>query len=191
MTKRVVVAGLLGGIAMYVWSVIAHVVLPLGQVGIKQVPNETPVLAALTASVGNSHGLYLFPRLEPGSSMQQYQQKLDSSPSGLIVYHEPGRQAMSAGQLITDFITEVIEALLAAFLVAQTRLSTFAGRVGFIAVVGVLANIATNIPYWNWYGFPGTYTASYVFMGVVGFIVAGLVIAAMLGRGDAARVATA
>jgi hypothetical protein len=191
MTKRVFIAGLVGGVAMYVWSFIAHVILPLGQVGVKELPNEPPVLSALSASVGNSHGLYLFPRMEPGSSMQQYQQKLASSPSGLIVYHEAGREAMTAGQLVTDFVTEVVEALLAAFLLAQTRLSTFGGRVGFVAVIGVLANIATNIPYWNWYGFPGTYTASYVFMGVVGFIVAGLVIAAMLRRGEATRVATA
>jgi len=191
MTKRVVIAGLLGGIAMYLWSFIAHVVLPLGQVGVQELPNEPPVLSALSASVGNSHGLFLFPRMDPGSSMQQYQQKLTTSPSGLLVYHAPGGEALTARQLTTDFITELVEALLAAFLVAQTRLSTFGGRVGFVAVLGVVANIATNIPYWNWYGFPSTYTASYIFMGVVGFIVAGLVIAAMLRRGETARVATA
>ncbi len=191
MTKRIVIAGLLGGIAMYAWSVIAHVVLPLGQAGIKELPNEQPVLSALSASVGDSHGLFLFPRMNPGSTMQQYQQKLANTPSGLIVYHAPGGSAMTPGQLITDFITELMEALLAAFLVAQTRIATFAGRLGFIAVLGVLANMATNIPYWNWYGFPGTYTASYIFMGVMAFVVAGLVIATMLGRRTAARVATA
>ena len=89
---------------------------------------------------------------------------------------------MSARQLVTDFFTELVQALLAAFLLTQTRLTTFAGRVGFIATLGVLANIATNIPYWNWYGFPGTYTASYVFMGVVAYIIGGVVIAAMLRR---------
>ena len=61
---------------MYIWSFIAHVVLPLGEVGVHQMPNEQPVLAALSASVGDNHGLYLFPRMEAGASLQQYQQKL-------------------------------------------------------------------------------------------------------------------
>ncbi len=182
MTKRIVVAGLLGGIAMYIWGVVAHVLLPLGEVGVKELPNEQPVLSALSASVGNSNGLFLFPRLDPGSNMQQYQQKLAAGPSGLLIYHAPGAEAMSARRLVTDFFTELVQALLAAFLLTQTRLTTFAGRVGFIATLGVLANIATNIPYWNWYGFPGTYTASYVFMGVVAYIIGGVVIAAMLRR---------
>ena len=33
MTKRIFLAGLLGGIAMYVWTAIAHMVLPLGEAG--------------------------------------------------------------------------------------------------------------------------------------------------------------
>jgi hypothetical protein len=176
---------------MYIWSFIAHLVLPLGQAGIKELPSEPAVLSTLTASIGNSHGLYLFPRVDPGSSMQQYQQKLASSPSGLIVYHAPGGEALTARQLITDFLTELIEAVLAAFLLAQTRIATFAGRVAFVGVLGLLANIATNIPYWNWYGFPGTYTASYIFMGVVAYICAGLVIAAMLRNTGLARSAAA
>jgi len=47
MTMRVVIAGILGGIAMFIWSTIAHVVTPLGQAGISQIPNEAPVIAAM------------------------------------------------------------------------------------------------------------------------------------------------
>ena len=52
MTMRVLIAGILGGIAMYIWSTIAHVALPLGQVGVSQMPNEAAVLAAAQASYG-------------------------------------------------------------------------------------------------------------------------------------------
>jgi len=44
------------------------------------------------------------------------------------------------------------------------------------------AAITTNIPYWNWYGFPGSYTVAYVGMQIVAFLVAGLVAAAVLQR---------
>jgi hypothetical protein len=37
MTKRALLAGLLGGIAMFIWSSLAHMVLPL-EAGIKEIP---------------------------------------------------------------------------------------------------------------------------------------------------------
>jgi hypothetical protein len=56
------------------------------------------------------------------------------------------------------------------------------GLAMFIAVVGVIAAIATNISYCNWYGFPGAYTASYMTITAVGYIIAGAVVAAVLAR---------
>ena len=40
MTKRILLAGVLGGIAMFVWASLAHMVLPLGQTGIKEIPTK-------------------------------------------------------------------------------------------------------------------------------------------------------
>jgi glycerol uptake facilitator-like aquaporin len=54
--------------------------------------------------------------------------------------------------------------------------------VGFVTVIGVLASLVTNISYWNWYGFPGSYTAGYITIQIIGFFVAGLVAAALLRR---------
>jgi hypothetical protein len=118
--KRILLAGLLGGIAMFLWSSVAHLVLPLGQAGIGEIPNEQPVLTALRSSLGASSGLYLFPGLGPGpDAMRQYGQLLAANPSGLLIYHPPGAQAMTAGQLATEFIAEVIQALLLAVLLAS------------------------------------------------------------------------
>jgi len=37
-----------------------------------------------------------------------------------------------------------------------------------------LTAIVTNVSYWNWYGFPGVYTASYMLIEVVGFVLVGV-----------------
>jgi len=87
---------------------------------------------------------------------------------------------MTAGQLSTEFLTELIEALLAMTLLSQTRLTSFASRLGFVIGSGVLATIATNVSYWNWYGFPATYTAAYMTTRIIGFICVGLVAAAVM-----------
>jgi len=195
MTKRVLLAGLLGGLAMFVWSSVAHLALPLGQTGIKEIPNEPEMLSAMHTSLGEAHGFYFFPATGQGpDAMKQYAQKLAANPSGILIYHPPGAQALTAGQLVTEFLTELIESLLVVFLLAQTQLSSFAARVGFVVIAGVVAALMTNVSYWNWYGFPTSYTAAYMGIQIVGFLCVGLVAGAMIRPTGAplnARVAAA
>jgi hypothetical protein len=195
MTKRILLAGVLGGIAMFVWASLAHMVLPLGQTGIKEIPNETSVLSAMHSSLGEKSGMYMFPGMELGAnstreqqhaSMEHYGEKLASNPSGLLIYHPPGAKVLTPGQLITEFLTEVMEALIVVFLLAQTRLTSFGSRVGFVTLAGLLAAIATNISYWNWYGFPGSYTVAYMTIEIVGYLVVGIV-AALIFKKSAPR----
>jgi hypothetical protein len=189
MTRRVILAGVLGGLAMFVWTSLAHMVLPLGEAGIQEIPNDSDLLAAMRAKLGDSPGLYLFPGfgLPPDASRQQknaamadYGKKLAANPSGLLMYHPPGAKELTAGQLGTELATEILEALIVAWLLAQTRLKTYGSRVGFVLVCGVQSAIATNISYWNWYGFPASYTAAYMTTQVVGILLAGLVAAKLV-----------
>lgn len=191
MNKRILLAGALGAIAMFIWASIAHVVLPLGETGFQEIPSEQAVLSSLQASLGTQSGLYIYPGLglPPGATREQknqamkaVEQKLATTPSGLLIYHPPGAEGFSARRLITEFVTELAEALIAVFLLAQTRISTYAGRVGFIALVGLAAVITTNVSYWNWYGFPTNYTMAYMFIEFTGYLVAGLVAARVLGK---------
>lgn len=188
MTKRVFLAGVLGGIAMFIWSFIAHDLLPLGEIGMRQFRDEGPMLDAMKTNLGDAEGLYHFPghragpnatRQEKEDAMKRAMEKAASGPSGILLYH-PTRQ-FSFGKLLgVEFATELIEAILVVFLLAQTRVSSFGGRVGFVFVAGILAAIATNVSYWNWYGFPSVYTASYMFIQVIGFLCVGLIAALVL-----------
>src|SRR5437588_12152785 len=66
---RIILAGILGGIAMFVWSSIAHMALPLGKTGVKELPNQQAIFAALQAGLGDKGGgLYLFPGLGVGDN---------------------------------------------------------------------------------------------------------------------------
>jgi hypothetical protein len=61
-------------------------------------------------------------------------------------------------------------------------ITSFGGRTGFVTIAGLLASLPTNISYWNWYGFPGSYTAGYMATQIIGFTVAGVAAAAVLRR---------
>jgi hypothetical protein len=187
---RIILAGGLGGIVMFIWTSIAHMALPLGEAGIGEVPNNEALLTALQTSLGAKTGLYIFPGMGLGpdathaqrsAAMKDYEAKLEKNPSGLLLYHPAGSRPMVMAKFLTiEFATELVEALLAVFLLAQTRIFSFGGRVGFVFVAGTLAAIATNISYWNWWGFPTVYIASYMFIQVVGFVCVGVVAALVL-----------
>jgi len=192
---RVLLAGILGGIVMFIWTSIAHMALPLGEAGISEIPNEAAVLEAMRTNIGDNTGLYIFPglgvgknasRQEKSEAMKHMDEKIAANPSGFLMYHAPGRPFALGKLLGIEFVTEVLESILVVFLLAQARPVSFAGRVGFVLVAGILSAIATNISYWNWYGFPSVYTVSYMVIQIVGFFLVGIVAGIILPKGSAA-----
>jgi hypothetical protein len=178
---RILIAGVAGAVAMFIWMGVAHMVTPLGWIGFSQIADEAPVIAAMQGAIPKD-GLYIFPWVDPKSkeAMAQYKEKVKTSASGLLLYKAPPGSDIETKQLVIEFVTEIALCLLAAFLLAQTMLAAYAMRVGFVALVGVTAAISTNVPYWNWYGFPCDFTLAAIFMAVVGYLVAGLVIAFLI-----------
>jgi len=188
---KILLAGIFGGIVMFIWTSIAHMALPLGEAGLGEIPNESAVLSAMQSNIGEQTGLYIFPgrglgknatRKEKEEAMKHMGEKIATNPSGILMYHAPGRPLALGKLLGVEFGTELLEAILVVFLLAQTRIASFAGRVGFVLVAGILAAIATNVSYWNWYGFPCAYTVSYMLIQIVGFLCVGFVAALMLRK---------
>jgi hypothetical protein len=187
---KILLAGVLGGIAMFIWTSIAHLVLPLGEAGIREIPNESAVLSAMQSNISDQNGLYIFPGMgvgknatgqEKNEAMKQMAAKAASGPSGLLMYH--ATRPFTFGKWMgIEFATELLEAILVVFLLAQTRIAGFGGRVGFVLVAGIMTAIATNVSYWNWYGFPSVYIGSYMLIQIVGFLVVGIVAALLLRK---------
>jgi hypothetical protein len=112
--------------------------------------------------------------------MKAMQAKMKAGPTGILVYRAGGMGGLTARQMITELVTNIVQVFLAILLLGQTRIVNFVGRWRFITIAGFLAAISTNVSYWNWYGFPGNYTTAYIAVIAVGFAIAGLVAAAMV-----------
>ena len=178
---RVCIAGFLGGVAMFLWASIAHLATPLASTGIGQIGHETALLREMRTALGDQSGLYLYPQMngQGDAAMKAYGAKLRTGPSGLLVYHPPGAPMLTSAQLVTEFLGELAQALIAAVLLVWAAIAGYWLRVGF---VGLAAVLTTNLSYWNWYGFPGSYTLAYAGTEWIGYIAAALVIAAVLPR---------
>ena len=79
-----------------------------------------------------------------------------------------------------EFAKETAQALIAAFLLSLTAIGAYLMRVTFVALIYVSSAIATNVSYWNWYGFPLDYTLGQITIEIVAGLAAGLVIAAIV-----------
>jgi hypothetical protein len=187
---KILLSGLAGGIVMFLWGFVAHGLSPLGTAGMRYLgPNEDAVIALLRDRV-HEPGLYPFPFADPslsGKAMEDARttmaEKNRSGPHGLMIIDPVGKEVMTPDMLVTEFVTNVVTALLVACLIAQASVTSFAGRIKFAATIGLVAGIAVNVPHWNWYGFPTAFTLAEILEHVVGIGFVGVVTALILGKG--------
>jgi hypothetical protein len=182
---KVVAGGILAGIVVFFWGALAHMVLPLGKIGIRQISNEDAVIGALRDNI-HEPGFYFFPGMDMSreasdSERQAWHAKVQQGPVGVLIIRPSGGEAVSPRQLGTELATNMVSALLAAFLLSFVR-SGYWGRVLFVTSLGAFGVLTISVPYWNWYGFPADFTVAEAIDQVVGWLLAGFVLAA-IGRG--------
>jgi hypothetical protein len=181
---RVLIGGLVGGLIIFFWGAIAHMATPLGQMGLSILPaaEEPALLGAMKAGV-SQEGLYFFPgrKMEaiPAAEEEAWKAKMKAGPVGLLLVHPEGGEPMTPGQLLTELASNIVAALLAA--VVLTRLTgSYLTRVSLLVLAGVLGWVSISISYWNWYRFPTSFTLAEGVMETVGWLLAGLALAAIV-----------
>ncbi|MFL6528385.1 MAG: hypothetical protein ACJ8IQ_09820 [Chthoniobacterales bacterium] len=183
---KLLLAALLAALAIFLWEFVAHMFTPLGEAGLSYMPKPSAVSSSMESAIGDKAGMYMFPtggltakssREEQHKAMERVMEEMKTKPSGMLIYKPAGTQFNFGKTLAVQFVTDLVKALLLIALLSQTVLASFGQRVGFVVLAGILGAIVTNIPYWNWYGFTGSYTASQIVMEIIGFFCAGLVIA--------------
>jgi hypothetical protein len=180
--KKIVIAAVVGGLIVFVWSAIAHMATPLGTAGMSVLPpaEEAKVIDAMKGSVPAS-GLYFFPGMDMRSSptpeqQQEWQSKIAAGPYGLLIYNARGGSPMSAAQLMTELLSNIVAAGIAAFLVGMIA-GTPMQRATAVTLFALFASISLSVSYWNWYGFPTAFVAGELVTELVGWFLAGLAIA--------------
>lgn len=188
MSKKILLAGIAGGVVLFIWGAVSHMALGVGESGMKVMQNENAVIAAMKENI-NAPGLYLFPGGVPGNDMTAEQQaefmrKWEHGPSGFLVYHPNGMPGMSTKTLLIELASNIAAALIAAFLLSQalSSLPSFGSRVFFVALIGVVPFLAISVSYWNWYGFPAGFTFGELIEQGIGFALAGFAMAAIIKR---------
>jgi hypothetical protein len=80
MLKRIILAGLLGGMAIFAWEFVAHMATDLAEAGVRALPKEAAIQAAIREDIAEP-GFYLFPAPDerPGMTGDQKQKAMNDS----------------------------------------------------------------------------------------------------------------
>lgn len=182
--KRVILAGLLGGIVIFLWGAVAHMVLDIGQMSLRMPPEaaQQDALASLRDNLAEE-GVYLLPMLpkeqwEDAAAQAAFSEEAARLPYAFVAFQPRGIDVNEQMPLLLarQGATNILAALLAALVVSATAAGFFT-RWLLVGTMGLFAWLTISVPYWNWYRFPVDFTLANLIEQVAGWLLAGIVIA--------------
>ena len=149
---RIVVAGLVGGLAMFLWGAVSHMLLPIGEAGHRTATQQQVVLDALARST-SGEGVYMYPGIAPerindAAAMQAFAEESRGKPYAFVVYQpggNPVNQSM-APSLVTQWITDTVAALIVAWILALGAWG-FGRRVLVAGALGSFSALTISLPH--------------------------------------------
>ena len=176
---RTLFAGIVAGIAIFIWGALSHMLLPTGSMGLEALPNEAAVVDVLRQTVP-AHGVYFIPgidmRRQPTPEEERsWQARIKSGPVALLVYRPTGGEALAPRQLLIELLSNIAAAIVAAIVLSRTT-AGYVARVAICALMGLFAWLSVNVSHWNWYSFTAAFEIAELVDQVGGGLVAGLVL---------------
>jgi hypothetical protein len=189
---RIAVAALIAAVVIFIWQAVAHMLLPIGEMGFRLPQNEDIVLQAVTTGL-TTPGIYYLPSIDPSkmgdeATVKAWSEKSKKNPYVFAVINTPpeGDPTSMSPQLAKQFVTVFLAALLVAWILAATTW-TFGARVIGALAFGVFGWLANIVPQWNWYRFPSDFLVGNLIEEAVAWALGGIAIAWWLGRSAALR----
>lgn len=166
--RSMLTAAVLGAVVLFLWGWFSWMVLPWQMAVSNRFADEAAVQQALKMNA-EQRGVYYLP-FENGDERP-------GEPVAFVNLLPDGWGAGMAKTMIVGLVGLIVAALLVLRLPGLARIPTYRGRAGFIALAGLAIAFYTNFVYWNWYRFPTAYTLVQMLDALIGWALAGLVMA--------------
>jgi hypothetical protein len=183
MSNKVILAGIAGGAALFVWGVVAWMLLPIHRTSMRTLPDEQRVVDALVGS-GTSRGLYVvpaYPQASAGGAVdtgaeEEWQRKASQGPLAVVVFepagHPPSRLFR---RMIEGLLVCVVAAMFSAWALSRVRVGTYAGRAAFALGFGLVAWMLGPATEWIWLHYPTDYVLAALVDDLCGWAIVGAV----------------
>lgn len=167
MLKKVIVAGLLGAVVLFAWTMLTNGILGLNSsINMKRIPNDRLVYEVLKQSI-----------VEPGGYVLPH----GPTEEPLFGVHYTGMGHESAGK---EFRVRIASAIIASVIVASLLsvasdrvLAGYARRVLFVTAVGLLIAVYSDLTRFGLTTYTMEHTLIFAVQQLLAWLLAGLVIA--------------
>lgn len=185
--KKPILAALLGGLVVFVWGTISHLVLPLGQAGVSVIrPESEPVVLATMKASMPERALYIFPGMKPSGATDEdrrlWQERHKAGPAGIVAMN-PKPTGNFGTWLGMEYAGNALAALMASLVMLRVPVELgLLRRAGLVSLFGLFETFDIDLSQWNWYGFPTPYLTAQAIDHTIGWFLGGLAIAWICGR---------
>ena len=168
--KKFIIATIVGGLIIYIWSVLAWLVLPAHTHTFSYAPKQDTILNTLHSSLPGP-GAYMMPTADNRNvgmfdskyrqAAEENRQKMMGKPYAMVFYGM-SKEGMDPMQYLIGILLDLVAVAFAVtiFVMAKDKLNTFFQRWWLFIVIGLIVSCNTYLIEWNWMGFPWHYTAT-------------------------------
>ena len=162
MTMKIIMGGLLGGIAMFIWGAVSWTVLTWHDDSMEKFSNERVVARDINRYAPNS-GVYILPnphKFDDGLNEEQKQaamrdatERMKAGPFIFVSIHKGGADSEDPQQFIYALLVNIA---LAGFITWMLLVMDFPGylqRFAMVVGIGFVAAVMASFPHWNWWKF--------------------------------------
>jgi hypothetical protein len=153
---------------------ISWMALPWHDATIGYFKNEDAVLGLVRDQAIES-GVYFAP-CHRANTAEAAQAKMESGPRVFAVVRTDGMTSMGPN-IAKGIVFNLLTAILVTWLLAMTDSLSYAGKLLFLVVFGLAASCFLTIPSWIWWGFSTPFVLVAFADALIGWFLAGLVIA--------------
>jgi hypothetical protein len=183
---RIALGVVLAAAALFMWGFLFWAVGPFSQAIFSKATGETALAAQMLDALPET-GVYLIPGDD--SDFEAYTASHLSGPIAMIFFTREGTNPMSPMVFLLGFLHMLASAALVALLLrtALPVLPTYAKRVMFVTLFGLAAAVWTNLGYPIWWHHPPGFHLMMMVYDVVGWALAGAVLAYFVRASAPAR----
>ncbi len=189
--RKIALAAVLGGLTLFLWGVLSHMVLPWYNKSFHKFTDEEAVTMTIVTNTPHS-GTYFLPyneELPLGTSVAQkkarderMKEQMEKGP--LVFAHiRVGSFGSFGAHLAIELLKDILSALVVGLLLLNTQQMLFRNRVAFVFGIAVAVALESTISEWNWYGAGTDYAFAEIFDLLVGWLLVGFVLAKVLSGG--------
>ncbi|HLT46236.1 MAG TPA: hypothetical protein VK002_03335 [Rubricoccaceae bacterium] len=172
--RSLLLGAFLAALVLFVWGFVVWALMPVDP--FTRIADEAAVSAALLEQLPAT-GYYLLPGDD--SDMDAYVARHREGPLALITFRREGADPLAASGFVLGFLHMLVSMLLLGLVLraAVPRLHTYGARVTFVAFVGLLVGVWAHLGEPIWWHQPWSLPLLTAAHDVIGFALAGLVLA--------------